>query len=177
MRKIILLFSIFSILVAKAQVNWMSIEEVNLAMEKEPKKILVDFYTHWCGPCKMMENRTYSNEIIAEYINRNYYPVKFNAEGNEKIQFNGRDFSNPYYVKTNRKGVQHEFPMYYGINAYPSAVFIDSDYSLITSIVGFLSPREFEPYLNLFATEKYKDIKSREDWDKFQSEFKSRIKN
>jgi len=177
MKKIILLFGVFSVFLVSAQVNWMSVEEVNLAMKKEPRKILIDFYTSWCGPCKMMENRTYSNEVIAEYINENYYAIKFDAEGNEKIHFNGRDFSNPYYIRTNGKGTQHEFPAHYGINAYPSTVFVDSDYSMITNLVGFLSPSEFERYLNLFATEKYKNIKSREDWDKFQAGFKSQIKN
>jgi thiol-disulfide isomerase/thioredoxin len=57
----------------------MSIEEAVEAQKKEPKKIMMDVYTKWCGPCKMMMANTFTNADVIEYLNANY-AVKFDAE-------------------------------------------------------------------------------------------------
>ena len=33
------------------EIYWMSIEEAEAAVKKEPKKIFIDVYTDWCGYC------------------------------------------------------------------------------------------------------------------------------
>ena len=37
---------------------------------------MMDVYTKWCGPCKMMMANTFTNANVIEYINANYYAVK-----------------------------------------------------------------------------------------------------
>ena len=47
---IILLFGFTSTIAQEIQ--WMSLNEALEAQKKEPKKIFIDVYTVWCGPCK-----------------------------------------------------------------------------------------------------------------------------
>ena len=44
-----------------ASINWISLEEAVAAQQKEPRKIMMDVYTKWCGPCKMMMANTFTN--------------------------------------------------------------------------------------------------------------------
>ena len=48
---------------------------------------MVDAYTVWCGPCKLLDKNTFGNKDVSDYLNANFYPVKFNAEGNEVVRF------------------------------------------------------------------------------------------
>ena len=69
----VLLLFIFTGLAAAQEINWMSMEAA-LAKQKEvPKKIMVDMYTTWCGPCRMLDKNTFSNKKLAAYVNANYY--------------------------------------------------------------------------------------------------------
>lgn len=40
-------------------IKWMTLDEVQLAMKKEPRKVFMDVYTDWCGWCKVMDKKTF----------------------------------------------------------------------------------------------------------------------
>ena len=63
----------------KEKIKWLSLGELQTAYAKNPKPIIIDVYTSWCGWCKVMDKNTYSNDKVADYINEHYYAVKFNA--------------------------------------------------------------------------------------------------
>lgn len=175
MKKIfILVFSIVSISISAQEINWMSLEKAVEAQKTNPKKIIVDAYTVWCGPCKMLDKNTFSNKDVADYINKNFYPVKFNAEGNESINFNGKKYENPgFNPNSSGRNTPHELSGLFGVRAYPTLVYLDESANLIAPIPGYQSPKQLELYLKLFGTDDYKNIKSQEEFTAYSTKFKS----
>lgn len=160
------------------EINWMTFEEALSAQKKNPKKIFVDAYTVWCGPCKMLDKNTFSNADVVEYINENYYAVKFNAQGNKKINFKGKEYTNPSYdpKKANKRNSSHQLASFFRINAYPTMLFLDEEATFLTPVKGYKTPQQLELYLKLFATDAYKNLKTKEAWSTYQQSFKNTFK-
>lgn len=169
----LLLLLLFAIGGLQAQeINWMTMNEALAAQEKEPRKLLVDVYTKWCGPCKMMDRNTFSNKKVAEFINANYYAVKFDAEGTEEVSYGGKTYTNPDY-NPNRKGrnATHQFSRALGVNAYPSIVYFREDGGLIQAVPGYRTPSQIEIYLKMIANDDYKTLTTMDAWEQYQKDF------
>jgi thioredoxin-related protein len=177
MRKIFTILSLFFITLNFAQVKWMTIEEALEAQKTQPKKILIDFYADWCGPCKIMDKKTYGHPVISEFLNDKYYPVKFNAEEKKQIEIFGRKFVNENSAHKKGRNSLHEFTQFMNVGAVPSTVFLDENGAPITILQGELSAKELEPYLTLISNDLFKKIKTRQEWEDFQKKFKSNIKD
>ena len=159
------------------QINWISINELDDVLKTNKKNIIIDIYTNWCGPCKLMEKNTFQNKYISKFINENYHAVKFNAEGNETVNFTEKVFQNPNFdvKRVNTRNATHEFTRFLGVSAFPTTIFLDKDMSLITPVRGYLVPKQLEIYLELFKNDQYKKITSQTDFDNFIKSFESNI--
>ncbi|MGB1282928.1 MAG: thioredoxin family protein [Polaribacter sp.] len=181
MKKYILLLTILTFSfnsLAQEKVNWITLNEALELQKTAPKKIIMDVYTNWCAPCKMLDKNTFQNNDVATYINKNYYAVKFNGEGNDSIQYEGNIFKNPKYKESlkNRRNSSHEFANYMGINAYPTIVFMGETGNLIMPLKGYREPNQLELYLKLFKDDDYKKIVSKEKFTNYQKTFKPEFK-
>jgi len=179
MKKIIfLLVFIFTISLNAQEINWMNFEQAIAAQKKNPKKIMVDAHTKWCGPCKMLDRNTFHNPDVVAYVNKNYYAVKFNAEGNETINFKGKTFTNPNF-DPNKSGrnSSHQLASYYGVRAYPTILFLDEKSDFIGPLVGYKTPKQLELFLKIFKNDDYKKIKTKEDFEKYSSNFDYKFKD
>ena len=123
-----------------AKINWLTLEEAQELNKTNPKKIMVDLYTEWCGPCKMMMRETFTDPELISYINENFYAVKFNAESQAPITFKGKTYSNPEFnpAKSPRqRNSVHEYTRTTGIRGYPTLIIYNSEVDIIERIVGF----------------------------------------
>ncbi len=154
---------------ASPLVKWYNIEEAIKLNEKNPKKIFIDVYTDWCGWCKTMDKNTFNNPQIAAYLNKYYYPVKFNAESKQDITFKGTVYKN--------KGAEprspHDFAaaLLSGKMSYPSVAYMDSESNLLTAVPGYTAPADIEPILVFFGEDYYKTTK----WEDFKAKFVSKL--
>jgi thiol:disulfide interchange protein len=95
-------------------------EALDLA-KKENKLVFVDFYTTWCGPCKLLKKNTFSNESVGTYYNEKFINITIDAEKGEGIDLAKK----------------------YNVIAYPTLIFLDSDGNMKHQALGYKSHEEF----------------------------------
>lgn len=126
-------------------VNWLSIKEAQQKNKEVQKPFIIDVYTDWCGWCKHMMKTTYSNAGIANYINSNFYPVKFDAETKDTIEYNGK-----IYKPTSKEPkTPHELAIkFLGTSlSYPSTMFVTNNFEYNLLSQGFIEDKKIEPLL------------------------------
>ena len=162
----------------KSKINWMSFEEALVAQKNEPRKIMMDVYTDWCGPCKLLDKNTFQNPDVVAFVNANYYAVKFNAEGDENIQYKEFTFSNPNFdPKRKGRNATHELAGALNISAYPTIVFFNESGETLLPVKGYQSPNQLELFLKLFNNDDYKKISTQEQWETYQKQFIAKFKS
>ena len=175
---LVLTFLISTAALTAQEIAWMSMDQALVAQQQTPKKIFMDVYTTWCGPCKLLDKNTFSNPDVIVYISKHFYPVKFNAEGKDPITYKGFTYTNPNYREAKRgRNATHLFADALKLQGYPSLAFFESDGTLIQSIVGYQKPQELELFLKMIATDKYKEVTTRAQWEIYQKNFKGTFKS
>lgn len=153
--------------VKPAKIEWLTWQEATERMKKEPRKIMIDVYTDWCGWCKRMDATTMKDETVSQIVTEDYYAVKMDGEYKEDIEFMGRTYK---YVGQGRRGY-HELPaeLMNGKMSYPTLVFLNEKYEVIQPLPGYQQARDLEVILAYFGGDFHKTT----NWNDFQSEYKS----
>jgi len=95
--------------------------EIKAKAKKENKLIFVDAFTTWCGPCKWMAKNVFTNDTVARYFNEHFVNAKIDMEAGE-----GKDIAKLY-----------------GVNVYPSLLFINGEGELVHKGVGAMQVKDF----------------------------------
>ena len=87
-----------------------------LAEAKADNKIIfVDAYTTWCGPCKQMSARVFTQDEVGKHFNANFINVKMDMEGPQ-----GRKLARQYRVMV-----------------YPTLLFVNGDGEVVHRSAGY----------------------------------------
>lgn len=117
---------------AQDKINWLTFDEAASLTKENPKMILVDVYTDWCGWCKKMDKETFTDEKVIGYINSNFYPVKMNAEDTKRtFKFKGKEYTEATMAKAMR------------VSSFPNFVIMDATMENITQMPGYRQPDPF----------------------------------
>lgn len=91
---ITLFIGINSTLAEKVNFYEGSLEQAQDVAATEGKLYFVDFVANYCFLCKLMDETTFVDEMLAEYIDETYVPVKINVD-----DFDGYVWKQKYKVK------------------------------------------------------------------------------
>lgn len=84
---------------------------------KNKRQIFVDFFTTWCGPCRMMSEKIFPLKEVGTYMNANYVNLKIDAEKGEGVALAKR----------------------YNVDSYPTMLVLDADGKEVRRIIGSMS--------------------------------------
>lgn len=142
-------------------VQWMSFEEAVNLSEKEPKKLFIDVYTHWCGWCKKMDKTTFTEPDVVKLLNEKFYPVKLDAETRDTIRFRDKVFKYVAEYKANELAIS----LLNGKMGYPSYVLLDESFSMLTpAIQSYLTKEDLMPVLKYYGENIFKE----KSWEEYR---------
>ena len=145
---------------AAATINWLTMEEAAAKMKKQPRKVVIDVYTDWCGWCKKMDKSTFSDPAVVAYINKKYYAVKLDAEGKKPITLNGHT----YTFKSEYRAHELAIALLQGKMSYPTTVYLDEKFNMLTPVPGYLNAKIFHKILTYFGDNHHKSM----TWQEFE---------
>jgi thiol-disulfide isomerase/thioredoxin len=105
-----------------ASAEGISFEHISLeaALKKaktENKPIFIDVYATWCGPCKYLTNEVFVEEELGDYMNEHFINLKLDGE----------------------KGDGDYLMVEFGLDAYPTMLYLSPDSEELNRIVGAVS--------------------------------------
>lgn len=125
--------------------SWYSFNEGIAKARQENKPIVIDFYTDWCGWCKVMDQKTFSVPEVEAYLFANFIPIRINAENQtEKVKFQNKTFT------------PRQLTSAFQITGFPSVAFVTAKEEVITVVPGYIEKAQFLKMLEYIHQECYK---------------------
>lgn len=81
----------------------------------ENKMVYIDFYTSWCGPCKVMDKEVFPQEKVGKFFNEKFVSCKVQCDDKGKGVILGEK---------------------YQVVAYPTSMFLDANGALVHTAAG-----------------------------------------
>ena len=92
----------------------LSYEDALAKAKQQGRKLFIDCYTTWCGPCKYMSETVFKQEKVGDFLNLNFICLKYDME----------------------KGEGPELAKKFGVRAYPTFVIVNPDGTIRHKLVG-----------------------------------------
>jgi len=139
---VLVLFFIFSVQSNSQTLQTYSFEQVEQLVGKQPRPILLYFYTDWCQYCKRLQKTTFKDKNVIEKLNTNYYVISFDGGSKEEVTHKGVTYK---FVPTGMKSGYHELVHHYikkRQEIYPTLIFLDEHFKELLFLQSYLSSKE-----------------------------------
>jgi thiol-disulfide isomerase/thioredoxin len=95
-----------------------SFDQVMAEAKNTGRKVILEFWTSWCGPCKTMDEWIWPDAEAAAVLNAGYVGVKLDG------------------------GLEKALVVRLGVRGYPTVVLLDAGGTELTRFEGYLSSNE-----------------------------------
>jgi len=128
-------------------IQWYDYETGMAKASQDGKYVIIDFWTTWCHWCKALDEKTYSQQIVQQRLADSFIAIKVNAESGEP---QGRGDGAATGLELARR---------YGVNSYPTVMFVDPSGQTISPLRGFMEAPKFARVLDFVSSGAYKTQK------------------
>ena len=90
-------------------------DEALAKAKQENKLVFVDFYATWCGPCKQMAEKVFTDEEVGKYMNDKFVCMQIDVE---------------------KEGWQKETARNFNVTVLPTLIFFKADASVASRLAG-----------------------------------------
>lgn len=97
--------------------NW---DEALKQAAAQKKMIFVDAYATWCGPCKLLKQKTFTDKAAADYFNSHFVNLSLDVE----------------------KGQGPDLAAQWNIQGLPTLMILDPSGKLIAQSVGYIGAQD-----------------------------------
>ncbi|MRT94724.1 thioredoxin fold domain-containing protein [Ancylomarina sp. 16SWW S1-10-2] len=92
-------------------------EDALIKAKEENKPLFIDFYTSWCGPCKLLKKNIFPQKSVGDFFNKSFVCFK---------------------LQVDKKGTNHEeIAKKFNITVYPTLMWIDKEEKLLHLSLGY----------------------------------------
>lgn len=135
----------------KETVHWLSWQELEQALDEEPKPVFMFFTAQWCGYCKKIKREVFTKTEVITKINSEYYALEMDVESMDSIWFDNQWFVNEQ-AKTRRNGV-HQLPLLLASRerypfSLPATLFLHSDFTVRERVFQYYTSKKLMKLLD-----------------------------
>ena len=95
---------------ASNSVKWYSFDEGMALGQSQEKRIFMHFWAEWCGYCRKMEKKTFSNPTVIAKLNENFISIKVNFDREKRLvsTFKVAGLPDNWFFSKDRKDIKHQ---------------------------------------------------------------------
>ena len=127
-------------------INWQKYDQGLEQAKKDGKKVMVFFYTDWCGYCKRMNALTFTDEGVKKLLADKFVTVKVNGDSRNTLQVDKTSIT------------ERELAAKYAVRGYPTIWFLEPNAEKISPLVGYYPTNDFTNILTYLGNDWYKTM-------------------